>query len=46
MNFTRIPYTVSLLIVGVGLAVNGYSQSFLTNGLLAYYPFNGNVSLS
>jgi hypothetical protein len=26
------------------LAVNGYSQSFLTNGLAAYYPFNGNAN--
>jgi hypothetical protein len=42
MNFTKIAYTVALLIVGLGLAVNGYSQSFLTNGLVAYYPFNGN----
>jgi hypothetical protein len=43
MNFTRIASTVALLIVGLGLAVNGYSQSFLTNGLVAYYPFNGNA---
>src|ERR1019366_3185308 len=33
-----------LLVVGLGLAVNGYSQSFLTNGLVAYYPFNGNAN--
>jgi len=33
-----------VLIVGLGLAVNGYSQSFLTNGLVAYYPFNGNAN--
>jgi len=44
MNFTRIASTVSLLSVGLGLAVNGYSQSFLTNGLVAYYPFNGNAN--
>ena len=30
--------------MGLGLAVNGYSQSFLTNGLVAYYPFNGNAN--
>jgi len=42
MKFTKLAYTGSLLIVGLGLAVNGYSQSFLTNGLVAYYPFNGN----
>ncbi|MEI6119463.1 MAG: LamG domain-containing protein [bacterium] len=44
MKFTTIAYTVSLLTVGLGLAVNGYSQSFLTNGLVAYYPFNGNAN--
>jgi len=36
--------TVSLIIVGAGLAINGHSQSFITNGLVAYYPFNGDVS--
>ena len=41
---TKLAYTVPLLIVGLGLAVNGYSQSFLTNGLVAYYPFNGNAN--
>ena len=40
---TQSAYTVSLLIIGLGLAVNGHSQSFLTNGLVAYYPFNGNA---
>src|ERR1039457_6976406 len=44
MNFTKLTYTVSLLIVGLGLTVNGYSQSFLTNGLVAYYPFSGNAN--
>jgi hypothetical protein len=44
MKFTHIASMVSLLIVGLGLAVNGYSQSFLTNGLVAYYPFNGNAN--
>src|ERR1035438_4602332 len=44
MSFTRNAYTASLLIVGLRLAVNGYSQSFLTNGLVAYYPFNGNAN--
>jgi hypothetical protein len=43
-NITRTSKTVALLIVGLGLAVNGYSQSFLTNGLIAYYPFNGNAN--
>jgi hypothetical protein len=44
MNLIKSTCTVSLLIVGLGLAVNGYSQSFLTNGLVAYYPFNGNAN--
>ena len=44
MKITKSTRTVSLLIVGIGLAVNGYSQPFLTNGLVAYYPFNGNGS--
>jgi hypothetical protein len=44
MKSTKLLNTVPLLIVGVGLAVNGYSQSFLTNGLVAYYPFNGNAN--
>src|SRR5712672_950833 len=25
------------------IAVSGHSQSFLTNGLVAYYPFDGNT---
>src|SRR6185369_14598806 len=41
---TKSVRTLALLIVGIGLAVNGYSQSFLTNGLVAYYPFNGNAN--
>lgn len=44
MKLIKIRCTVSLLTLAVGLAVNGYSQSFLTNGLVAYYPFNGNAN--
>ena len=33
MKITKSTRTVSLLIVGIGLAVNGYSQPFLTNGV-------------
>ncbi|MEI7939913.1 MAG: LamG domain-containing protein [Verrucomicrobiota bacterium] len=44
MNFTKYAHKVFLLITGLGLAVNGYSQSFLTNGLVAYYPFNRNAN--
>src|SRR6266481_5719305 len=32
------------LTITCGLAVSGYAQSFLTNGLVAYYPFNGNAN--
>jgi hypothetical protein len=32
------------LAITCGLAVCGYSQSFLTNGLVAYYPLNGNAN--
>jgi len=34
----------SLLTIAIFIAVNGNAQSFLTNGLLAYYPFNGNAN--
>lgn len=44
MHFTKTARTVSLLTVGIGLAVHGYSQSFITNGLVAYYPLNGNAN--
>src|SRR5437879_4544762 len=40
MNITK----AKLALLVVGLAVNGHSQSFLTNGLIAYYPFNGNAN--
>jgi hypothetical protein len=33
-----------ILIIACGLAVSGYSQTFLTTGLVAYYPFNGNAN--
>ena len=36
--------TLALLALGVGLATNGHAQTFLTNGLVAYYPFNGNAN--
>jgi len=44
MKNTKILLTLSLLTLTLGLAVNGYSQSFLTNGLVAFYPFNGNAN--
>ncbi len=44
MKITKILLTVSSLALPLGLAVNGNSQTFLTNGLVAYYPFNGNAN--
>ena len=35
---------LTLLLLGLALAVNAHSQSFLTNGLVAYYPFDGNAN--
>src|SRR5579862_3225916 len=35
---------VSLLIVSFGVVLSGYSQSSFTTGLVAYYPFSGNVN--
>lgn len=43
MKFTKLRRTLVLFTLGVGL-VNGHAQSFLTNGLVAYYPFNGNAN--
>jgi hypothetical protein len=36
--------TIYLFLAGFALASNGLAQSFLTNGLVAYYPFNGNAN--
>jgi hypothetical protein len=38
----RITKTAALLAVGIFIAANIHAQSFLTSGLVAYYPFNGN----
>ena len=40
-NTTRL---AALLIVGVLISLNTNAQTFLTNGLIAYYPFNGNAN--
>ena len=34
----------ALFIIAISVAVNGSAQNFLTNGLVAYYPFNGNAN--
>lgn len=36
--------TLSSLAILAGLTLNTLAQSSLTNGLVAYYPFNGNAS--
>lgn len=35
---------ISLLAVALLMAETSHAQSFLTNGLVAYYPFNGNAN--
>ena len=32
------------VLIGLIMAVSGHAQSFLTNGLVAYYPFSGNAN--
>src|ERR1017187_7321522 len=32
------------VLIGLIMAVSSHAQSFLSNGLVAYYPFDGNVS--
>jgi hypothetical protein len=44
MYFNKETGALALLITGMFLAVNLHSQSFITNGLIAYYPFNGNAN--
>lgn len=36
--------TLVILAINFGFAVTGYGQSLLTNGLVAYYPFNGSAN--
>ena len=36
--------TLMLGAVPAGLSSTGSAQTWLTNGLVAYYPFNGNVN--
>lgn len=40
----RINTLLGIMTVTLGLAVNGHAQSFLTDGLVAYFPFNGNAN--
>ena len=40
----KVSRSFALLAVSVGLAVHTHAQSFLTNGLVAYFPFNGNAN--
>jgi hypothetical protein len=34
----------ALLAVGTSITITSQAQTFLTNGLVAYYPFNGNAN--
>jgi hypothetical protein len=44
ISMRHIKTLLGILTIICGLAVCGYSQTFLTNGLMAYYPFNGNAN--
>ena len=33
-----------ILTITAALAIQAQAQTFLTNGLVAYYPFNGNAN--
>src|ERR1039458_7332306 len=43
-SISKTTRLAALLIAGTFIAVNGFAQTFVTNGLVAYYPFNGNAS--
>src|ERR1017187_1881343 len=43
-SISKTKRLAALLIAGTFIAVNGFAQTFVTNGLVAYYPFNGNAS--
>lgn len=45
MNWLNKPsHLAGLVFVVIMTAVNSHAQSFLTNGLVAYYPFTGNAN--
>ena len=43
-SINKISNFIILILIGIVVGVNCHAQSFLTNGLIAYYPFNGNVN--
>lgn len=44
MNLHVSLRNTALAVIGFGLIANAHCQLFLTNGLLAYYPFDGNAN--
>jgi outer membrane protein assembly factor BamB len=40
----KLKQAVAVLSAVLGMATSGQAQDFLTNGLVAYYPFNGNAN--
>ena len=44
MSMKTIKLLFGIFTITASLAVQGQSQSFLTNGLVAYYPFIGNAN--
>jgi hypothetical protein len=44
MNIAHIAYKIALFLVVTSSELNGFGETFLTDGLVAYYPFNGNAN--
>ena len=44
MSVTKTARTVALLIAGLRFVICIQAQDPFTNGLVAYYPFNGNAN--
>jgi hypothetical protein len=44
MDFMKTLFAALSFTFAFGLAINGHSQSSFADGLIAYYPFNGNAN--
>src|SRR5262245_55965053 len=44
MHTTLKTIAATILLFGFGTLEDAHSQSFVTNGLVAYFPFNGNAN--
>ena len=43
-NFNKIQKTVMIILVFASISLNSFSQVNLEDGLIGYYPFNGNAN--